>query len=195
MVVLYFSCNFDVVVRRGEPCLPMLPSWLEVRTALLSRYMFILAYFIGSSCGASQRLVTTKHVACLCGPLTLSFFKGWHEEQVCSLKPSWRYCLTCFLIVPIAGSVLQIFHRPLHLSVSPPVKLVCSLYQMKEVSSPQKKPVYFLDRWKLLILFFALTTRKMKAKLMYTRNNFFIVLPGLFCDLSKSLGSALACVA
>ena len=26
MVVSYFSCNFDVVVRRGELCLPPLPS-------------------------------------------------------------------------------------------------------------------------------------------------------------------------
>ena len=30
MVVLYFSCNFDVVVWRGEPCLPTLPLWPEV---------------------------------------------------------------------------------------------------------------------------------------------------------------------
>ena len=29
MVVLYLSCNFDVVVWRGEPCLPMSPSWRE----------------------------------------------------------------------------------------------------------------------------------------------------------------------
>ena len=25
MVVVYFSCNFDVVLQRGEPCLPMPP--------------------------------------------------------------------------------------------------------------------------------------------------------------------------
>ena len=30
MIVLYFSCNFDKVVQRGEPCLPTLPSWPEV---------------------------------------------------------------------------------------------------------------------------------------------------------------------
>ena len=29
-VVLYFSCDFVVVVRRGEPRLPTLPSWLEI---------------------------------------------------------------------------------------------------------------------------------------------------------------------
>ena len=29
IAVLYFSCNFDVVVQRGEPCLPMPPSWLD----------------------------------------------------------------------------------------------------------------------------------------------------------------------
>ena len=29
MVILYFSCNFDVVVRRGEPFLPMLPSFFK----------------------------------------------------------------------------------------------------------------------------------------------------------------------
>ena len=30
MVVLYFSCNFDVVVQGGELCLTMLPSCPEV---------------------------------------------------------------------------------------------------------------------------------------------------------------------
>ena len=29
MVVLYFSCNFDVIVQRGQLYLPMLPFWLE----------------------------------------------------------------------------------------------------------------------------------------------------------------------
>ena len=28
--VLYFICNFDVVLQGGEPCLPMLPSRPEV---------------------------------------------------------------------------------------------------------------------------------------------------------------------
>ena len=31
MVVLYFSCTFDVVVGGGQPWLPMLPSSLEVQ--------------------------------------------------------------------------------------------------------------------------------------------------------------------
>ena len=31
MVVPYFRCNFAVFVRRGKPCLPMLPSWPEVQ--------------------------------------------------------------------------------------------------------------------------------------------------------------------
>ena len=30
MIVLYFSCNFDVVVWEGELCFPMPPSWPEV---------------------------------------------------------------------------------------------------------------------------------------------------------------------
>ena len=29
MAVLYFSCNFDVVVQRRKPCLPKSPSWPE----------------------------------------------------------------------------------------------------------------------------------------------------------------------
>ena len=35
VVVLYFSCHFDVVVQEGEPCIPMLPSCLEVLNSLL----------------------------------------------------------------------------------------------------------------------------------------------------------------
>ena len=30
MLVLNFICNFHVLVRGGEPCLPMLPSWMGV---------------------------------------------------------------------------------------------------------------------------------------------------------------------
>ena len=41
MVVLYFSCNFLVVVRRGEPCLPMSPSWSEAPSK--SFYLLSLA--------------------------------------------------------------------------------------------------------------------------------------------------------
>ena len=35
MVVLHFSCNFDVVVGGGELCLPMPPPWLEICKPLL----------------------------------------------------------------------------------------------------------------------------------------------------------------
>ena len=47
MVVLYFSCNFDVVVWRGEPCLSISPSWLEACTegfyivSITSFFLFI----------------------------------------------------------------------------------------------------------------------------------------------------------
>ena len=37
MVVLYFSWNFDVVVWRGEPRLPMSPSWLEAPSSYSHR--------------------------------------------------------------------------------------------------------------------------------------------------------------
>ena len=36
MVVILFSCNVDVVVWRGKPCLPVLLSWVEVSTLILS---------------------------------------------------------------------------------------------------------------------------------------------------------------
>ena len=39
MVVLYFSCNFDVVVRRGEPCLLMPPSGPESKLVCSVGYM------------------------------------------------------------------------------------------------------------------------------------------------------------
>ena len=35
MVVLYFSCNFNVVLWEGEMCLPMLPSWLKVLSLII----------------------------------------------------------------------------------------------------------------------------------------------------------------
>ena len=42
MGVLYFSCNFDVVVQRGEPCLSMLPSWPEVPPDAFLNLIFLL---------------------------------------------------------------------------------------------------------------------------------------------------------
>ena len=43
MVVLYFSCKFDVVVQRGDPCLCTMPSWLEV-FAFIFLYKEIFIY-------------------------------------------------------------------------------------------------------------------------------------------------------
>ena len=39
VMVLYLSCNFDVVVWRGEPRLSIPPSWLEVNFILLSFFI------------------------------------------------------------------------------------------------------------------------------------------------------------
>ena len=42
MVVLYFSCNFGVIVQRGGLCLPTPPSWLEVWLCILKTYLEII---------------------------------------------------------------------------------------------------------------------------------------------------------
>ena len=42
MVVLYFSCNFYVVVWRGEPCLLTSPSWSEVSHVLIALFVFLV---------------------------------------------------------------------------------------------------------------------------------------------------------
>ena len=57
MVVLYFSCNFDVVVRGGKPCLPMPPFWpeevwllknrLTIPSAVKEAWQIELSFFIG----------------------------------------------------------------------------------------------------------------------------------------------------
>ena len=43
MVVLYFSCHFEVVVQRCDPCLPMLPSW---STFFISAWSFFFLSFL-----------------------------------------------------------------------------------------------------------------------------------------------------
>ena len=44
MVVLYFSCNFDVAVQGEEPCLPMQPSCSKVIISL--NIIIIFKFFI-----------------------------------------------------------------------------------------------------------------------------------------------------
>ena len=47
MVVLYFSCNFDVVVRGDEPCLPTPLSWPEVPALFLEEAVLFPLYVHG----------------------------------------------------------------------------------------------------------------------------------------------------
>lgn len=95
-----------------------------------------------------------------------------NNKSVCSLKPPWRYCLTCFLIVPIAGCFINNSQTFALKYLSPQINQ-CASYQMKEVSSPQNRLVCFLDQMKAVCFVFCLGHQEDQGH------------QGFFCELSN----------
>ena len=81
MVVIYFSCNFDVIVRRGKPYLPMPPSW----PILLRRLSFVLCVFL------FQLFVHNDYYAQLLLLEEVSVFSFGKIQDSCAVK--FRRCV------------------------------------------------------------------------------------------------------
>ena len=96
MVVLYFSCNFDVVVWRGQPCLPTSPSWQEDNTKV---------FILGPGCGNLVDWVLA------CKPKGL-----WFDSQSGHMPELQTGC-------PVGGAQKTTTHWGFSRALSPPFPL------------------------------------------------------------------------
>ena len=170
MVVLHFSCNFDVVVQRGEPCLTMSPSWPEALTIFKCTLQHYSLYAHCCTVNGSLKYLALAGVAQWIErlPVNQRVIGSIPSQGTClgyGPRPQWGTCerhphIDAFLpLFPPLFPLSKKINKQIILKNNK-ICLSCMIETLDPLNnnslcpaspSPRQQPFYFLFRWVWLL--------------------------------------------